>query len=133
MTMAVETKPLHVRVAEALGCKLRLMHQTPVELGDFWVCGCHATKEVHGYGLEMYHYDTDWSATGPLIERYKIALLHPGEWLVEPDTNVRDWVAATKFSSSSDDGYDAEAYGYSRTPLIAVCNLILALKEAGKL
>lgn len=66
-------------------------------------------------------YDTDWSATGPLIERLRL-------W-VQPcdhDGKPSHWV-----SYSDLDDFDAEPIG--PTPLVAVCLLILSLHAAGKL
>lgn len=124
--------PLHVRVAEALGCKI----QAPRAGWDEWRCGCpekeyerpHATHGIHrdcchdreGLGCDhdpMARYDTDWSATGPLIEKYGIAL----------EANGREWEAWTGPNEFMDTWADGP------TPLIAVCNLLLALKEAGRL
>ena len=68
-----ETEPLHVRVARALGCKPWVCEN---ECGDSfcngrWYCPCPGKEHA---GLEMddivARYDTDWAATGPLIERF---------------------------------------------------------------
>ena len=89
--------PLHSRVARALN-----VAPTPRKFDD-----CHP-----GYGWTP-HYDTDWSATGPLIERYRVSLTStPDEW----------WAVRSGFN-----GQDGP------TPLIAACNLILTLHKAGKL
>ncbi len=118
-----EEKPLHVRVAEALGCKLFLQRQTPDSLPSYWRCGCH--PQAHGNILGIWPYDTDWSATGPLIEKYKMTVENVCGTLASYG-NSAEWRA-----------YVANAFGpkpvYGTTPLIAVCHLILALKEAGKL
>ena len=123
-------QPLHVRVAEALGCKV----SKHAILG--WSCGCKTKRDEpswpHGEtscgqdGEERYpdvrRYDTDWAATGPLIERYAVHVepdaCHPPQWLA--------FVlhAGEEFTVSE---------GPGKTPLEAVCALILALKEAGKL
>jgi hypothetical protein len=71
-------------------------------------------------------YDTDWSATGPLIEKWRIDLEHVG-----------DGVLASQWGEHGED-HDGRPSGGSLaregpTELIAVCNLILALKVAGKL
>jgi hypothetical protein len=113
-------KPLHVRVAEI--CGYHQVHH----------CKEHATWEaVWPGGPAKYirehwpvpRYDTDWSATGPLIEQYHIDLW----WENTPGDG--QWTATTNFR----DGGDLIVTGTGPTPLIAVCHLILALKEAGKL
>jgi len=115
-------KPLHVRVAEALGWS------TPRSIGNWMIPGepdnyvgrppSNVLIGSSGYAA-IPRYDTDWSATGPLIERLRLDLQHG--W--DPDEPA--WTAyAEKLSTM-------EAYG--STPLLAVCNLILALSAAGKL
>lgn len=116
----VTEKPLHVQVAEALGCK-------PVE--GLW-CDCsNGWSRPHGQAPgSIYRYDADWRATGPLIEKYEMVL--------EGDARGRRpedrWLAWYDFSCDND-GEHSGTRGYGPTPLIAVCNLILKLKEAGKL
>ena len=121
-------KPLHVRVAETLGCQ-------PFLHDDRWYCepaGCKGGDAVRypdgshhagEYGA-LLEYDTDWSATGPLIERLGITVGRPDH----PALRAADgeWFA---LHPDHEDGPQE----YGPTPLIAVCNLILALKEAGKL
>lgn len=133
-------KPLHVRVAEALGCK-------PEFRSIDWFCPCEPTPEnlaarkqpgwtIHSWlpggkhteyqstcGLRVARYDISWFATGPLIEKYEITIgvsAYNGKWI------------ATTERYGEDFGYDPSV-DFQETPLIAVCNLILALKEAGKL
>jgi hypothetical protein len=113
----VSERPLHVQVAEALGCKL-------VPLGNGLACGCHATKPQHGCYGEIFHYDTDWSATGPLIEKYRIEGESCGD---------SGWIAWYFDSNFDDKTADDDIRGDGETFLIAVCNLILALGVAGKL
>lgn len=118
--MTEQEKPLHVRVAEALGCKPDCKVYGRHEI---WSCTCQP-RPVHDRdgmdgapyeGREIEAYDTDWSATGPLVEEYGISL--------EKDGNA--WIAGSEDDwTFSDDCY---------TPLLAICHLILALKEAGKL
>lgn len=104
-------KPIHVRVAEALGCK-----PEPMGAGD-WFCSCedrgHTNPDAAGEGwLQVAAYDTDWSATGPIIERYEITVAHDSEgWMAEQHPFVSK----------------------GTTPLLAVCHLLIALGEAGKL
>jgi hypothetical protein len=131
---AAEEKPLRVRVAEALGCQ-------PVEYDNVfgrnaWACECPGSNrgEAHGDLLSVYHYDTDWSATGPFIERYEIALEESGcgytpdqKWL------ARAWYYAEVPQDREYGGRWAEAEARGGKPLTAVCNLILVLHEAGQL
>lgn len=112
-------KPLHVRVAEVLGCKP--VYSTDPELAAIHGPACWCGDEGRRKGPhstprsplnELARYDTDWSATGPLIEKYELDLQK------ESDA----WMA-----------WDGPEYASGGTPLLAVCNLILALAEAGKL
>jgi hypothetical protein len=61
------------------------------------------------------HYDTDWNATGPLIERHRISLDHDGFGM---------WKAYLRAEKM-------EALG--RTPLVAACELLLLMAAGGKL
>lgn len=138
-------RPLHVRTAEALGWKgiedapkidreRSALEGRPVVVGSEWFG--RATEDCPKWGalVKAYasyavpRYDTDWSATGPLIERYGIELRNDG--------NSKGWEAV--WPGGTD--YEARSLfanplieGTGPTPLVAVCNLILALKEAGKL
>lgn len=139
-------KPLHVRVAEALGCKALD--------DDFWgdrewTCACdldEMAEPPHGIGSGEHgpsqdailkRYDTDWSATGPLIERLGITVLkdysHPGSaWrALYRACDDMQFGSDVVLSGLHDPLRTADVEGQS--PLMAVCNLILALKEAGKL
>jgi hypothetical protein len=87
-----EDKPLHVKVAEALGLKPKMFRVRGsadlfVEVysdNRYWlVDGQHSAQELAA--LAPPHYDTDWSATGPLIERLNIKL-HAGD----PDNVLPD-------------------------------------------
>lgn len=133
-------KPLHVQVAVALGwpepeyicdeghdpsrpiVAWRECHREHGEYGvcdHVWHCGEHRFYKAP-------RYDTDWSATGPLIEEHQIS--------VTPDVSYDRWIAVK--------GQVAEKHGESRvwgvdgpvgpaasgdTVLIAVCNLLLVL------
>jgi hypothetical protein len=109
-------KPLHVRVAEVLGwTKAR----TPIGFrGEVW-CAVpprgwprEAGPQYNGPGGETVIplFDTDWSATGPVIEKYGI-----GVW--------KDWPTSTDPWTAHVDKGDAKEYG--ATALLAVCNLIV--------
>lgn len=119
-------EPLHVQVAEALGCKPDFYD------GRWWChCGDSVTRvPVHGYAFDcgLRHYDTQWSAAGPLVEKYVTTLVRddvPDCWIAYSDEM---WDDTTE---KHDAGCDIAARG--ATALEAVCRLILALKEAGKL
>jgi hypothetical protein len=101
-------KPLHVRVAEVLGSMVRLQEGWWERLdGAIWTAA-------------IPRYDTDWSATGPLIERYRLD--------VSPAKD--GWLATSDLPYAATGGW-GQAAGPS--PQVAVCNLLLALKAAGKL
>jgi hypothetical protein len=121
---SAESEPFHVQVARALGWKDcdGSKASTPWEFTD-----PPEPRIVIGIGINpdgrrspIPRYDTDWSATGPLIEHYG---LHVGHSMIPHDP----WIAGTEDSST----YGPKAHG--PTPLIAACNLILALHKAGKL
>ena len=118
-------KLLHVQVAEALGW-------TEVQGKDH--IGWYGRPPERQYGLDGHgisplpHFDTDWSATGPLIEKYEISV-GPGA------TEAGPWAAISGVfvDGGGWDGLDFDYRGKGPTPLIAVCHLILAIKGAGKL
>jgi hypothetical protein len=141
-------KPLNVRVAEALGCTpvygtYKVSPETPYERteGPLWRCLCPKPEETEddawhvervpssprhiergcGRSLEVARYDVSWFATGPLIERYGFAT-----WLVPANVlGPAEWRACLE---STDEGSFS-----GPTLLVAVCKLIVALSEAGKL
>ena len=107
--MSAGEKPLHVQVAEALGWE----GLTVTPMGE--LRGSH-----DGLYLPVPHYDTDWAATGPLIEKLKM-------W-VFPDQHAKEFY----WEATIEPGPEAIS-AEGPTPLAAVCHLILALKAAGKL
>ena len=115
-------KPLHVRVAEALEPIDSWEVQEKGGKGKRWVLSPKAGGPGgSGVGGYVPAYDTDWSATGPLIEKY-------GFWLRRLDK----YGAAQAWDAfRNDDLKWPQCAG--PTPLIAICNLILALAEAGEL
>ncbi len=126
-------KPLHVQVAEALGCRLA---RGASKSGEFWICDCpqgpyedvpHGNEWSQRCRAEIHRYDTDWAATGPLIKQHKISLLYcwPGDVGQDGFIFRAGW--------GRDENGNWEFVGDDATPLIAVCNLILNLKKAGKL
>jgi hypothetical protein len=126
-------KPLHVRVAEALGW-------TECEPFEAW--GVVDTenwrgespvpdpKSLSGFvGGFVPRYDTDWSATGPLIERLGITLERSGDkWIAWGE----DYICTNSGEHEGTSSWDGEECWFP-SPLVAVCKLILALHEAGKL
>ncbi len=142
-------KPLHVQVAEALGMTLvdrstavRISNERHVKNNDeverslgirppfndyeHWYSGAGPyILSDSTFGLDQVPaYDTSWEATGPLIEKYKISLRH-GECRMHVE--CRNLWCATSQDHQADDRVDAV------NPLVAVCYLVIALKEAGKL
>ncbi len=123
-------KPLHVRVAEALGwvnCHLDGEQPDAPKTGR-WFGKCQDASVLPQWAapikdswIEISRYDADWAATGRLIEKYAICVMRHGGGL-------ESWRAEV---SPYWEGEIKSAFGSSA--LIAVCNLILALKEAGKL
>lgn len=122
-------KPLHVLVAEALGWQ------------DIERCGDIAAPWASGYDgrppgavpiighqgeerAKVPRYDLEWSATGPLIEQLAIHLQPEVE--TEPG---RTWGAY--YAPDGGGEYVADQGG--PTPLIAICNLILAVHADGRL
>jgi hypothetical protein len=105
-------KPLHVQVAEALG------HQVMAHWPEGKAGPVYYSLYEGGDTPPVRRYDTDWSATGPLIEKYQacIEACSDGYW------------SAYNFPAGMS---KIETFG--ATPLIAVCNLILALKASGQL
>lgn len=134
-------KPLHVQVAEALGCRTLRYDESRTAAEDWWRCGCgpdpakvgtiqegiavHASGSVPNRWLN--HYDTDWSATGPLIEQLALDVFYEGR-----PRHDRGWTAQAWLPF----GEKVPSAAWSKrgeTPLLAICNLILALHAAGKL
>lgn len=118
-------KPLHVQVAEALGWRdCRPAHEDETDF-DFAWWGHHDGDR--GYEERVPHFDIDWAATGPLIGRFKRAGWNVG---IQCE-NGGDWLAW--FSDIGQEKPHVDLRGRGATPLLAACNLILALKAAGKL
>lgn len=122
-------KPLHVQVAEVFGWT-NVRRESPDSdvfwLGvppKGWLGRPSQSHDVDGITMYFYtppHYDTDWSATGPLIEKY-------GFWLRQLDQTLsgpQPWDAFRNDDLTF-------PRGFGPTPLLAVCNLIVRLAEAG--
>lgn len=115
-------KPLHVRVAEALGWTAIGSTRVWFGLGADWDGVPPGHRE---YDLQFIpDYDTSWSATGPLVEKYGIMIQPCGRHM----NCAHGWTALCLYD---EEPMLVEEVGDS--PLLAVCHLILALKEAGKL
>lgn len=146
---AEANKPLHVRVAEALGfggaspcpqCPMFDKHEQtwhfdhlqsdtrhPVyawlwesvyDFGDACTCWCRSDKpHVVTYALQRF--DTNWSATGPLMERYGLTVYHE----------------AAGWAAREDGGRPGTGLGvdHAGSPLEAVCHLLISLGKAGRL
>lgn len=149
-------KPLHVQVAEALGWtalqfKAWYVNEdgSPAETPR-WYGHAPGGWEVNGIPLnplwkemgerpewvEMWpvpHYDTDWSATGPFIEKYEVCLNEDGTGYTQDEK----WRAEASYyhedGTEEYGGHWAEASVRGATPLIAVCHLILELARLGQL
>jgi hypothetical protein len=118
--------PLHVQVAEALGCRPRLCVGCDADGTNrrtWWDCECGDWAHCGGPDTptqDVSRYDTDWSATGPLIEKYGIGI---ELW---EDNQWRVWYES--------DDLSMDIHGdVGNSVLVAVCRLILALGKAGKL
>lgn len=113
--MKDDDRPLHVRVAEALG-----WFNFQPSLNGLWPDEWrgHPPQPIVGEThKEVPRYDTDWSATGPLIEQRAIQLTPYGG----SDGNV--WWMAHPMNETPMD-YKHRPGSYGRTALMAVCKLI---------
>jgi hypothetical protein len=142
-----DKRPLHVRTAEALGWVrlvdtgggLMLPGEPTMWLGlapSWWNdCGAYVlsvdqnTKTLTFGSGSVPRFDTDWSAGGRLIERFSIG------WdrcvkLMSPPLQGDNWIAVVV-------GVDAErplkTHGDGDSPLKAMCELIIRLKERDRL
>lgn len=113
------SKPLHVQVAEALGCKAIPHHES--EYHCLWEtphfhCDCAVLSHVGSSGCSgnLANYDTDWAVSGPLIEKYGIELRD----------NVGGWTAG---AWRPRENCVKHLMADGKTPLEAVCKLILRL------
>lgn len=122
-----DDKPLHVRVAEALGCTPKKNRRL---LCEWWECTCrdqaHATDGVDGApreGMSVQGYDTDWGALMPELVRLRIGLM-PMVALMSPPLPGTIWVAKEPVSGAWSDNPD---------PAHAACEVILTLAANGLL
>lgn len=132
-------KPLHVKVAEALGCPAR---GCVGGRSDFpkWVCGCeygaHGSDVLIDGCWSVKRYDTDWSAAGPLIDRFGIGLQRYG--LGATEASRKAWPNG-HWSAIGFPVLGGELSAPGQTAILAVCDLIVTafaelggLKEAGE-
>lgn len=150
-----EEKPLHVRVAEALphGRIWKAEHPTEMALDDaagtFILAAVGEWLEEVGshrpYWRRVRRYDTDWSATGPLITRFGICLVDLTREEATEDLDgrtvhkgeVKRWAACSWLPIVVDDESTLLIDGYvedwceAKEPLEAACLLILDLAAKG--
>lgn len=148
--VVTDEKPLHVRVAEALGDNLGPCPANAIEdalesgRGDSgWICNnCGFEGGYVKDGPQSYEhnrpardYDTNWCATGPLISRYGITLLrneYSGPPQHYPKLEVPEWSAVYGYYENYD-GWGAIDWERDADPLVAVCSLVVKLAEAWRL
>jgi hypothetical protein len=128
-----DDKPLHVRVAEVVEGHEYYLSPYVVINGErrdvptwfYRADWCSPDNPPAGWyaGSSPVRYDTDWAATGPLIERLKAHLFYD-----EEEELAERWCVLPR-----EDDDDVDRFYSGPTPLLAVCALILALAEAGKL
>lgn len=94
-------------------------------------CGAPAGWDEELHAPCAPRYDTDWNATGPLIERYNITLFR--DYGIFGGTKPWTDYWRAMFRAVDDLQFGAEKEALGPTPLIAACNLLLALYAAGKL
>lgn len=130
MEPTLEDKPLYIQVAEALGWTYIEPEMSQAEWGwqapEWWLL---LRDKNEGLPEPMRgnppYFDTDWSAIGPLIEKLPLTIgkyreeFFGGLWYAISPGLIGEPVAQMERTGP--------------TPLIAVCNLILTLAEAGKL
>lgn len=117
-SQAMNEEPLHVRVAEALG-------HVPCGAWEHFMAdsmmlprgACEHAGKCYPSG-DCPRYDTRWGYTGPLIEKYASSITEA--------VDQSCWNALSKWGL-------IPLMASGPTPLIAACNLVLLLREAGKL
>lgn len=124
---STEQEPLNVRVARALGwAEFDPPSEADPPRARYWI-----GRNPSGAIFRVPEYYIDWSATGPLVEKYGIGLVRytqsvgTGEWMAF--LNAGGWI--------SECAVDIECHHseFGPTPLTAVCNLLLKMGEAGRL
>jgi hypothetical protein len=130
----VTDKPLHVQVAEVLGWT----NLTDSGYGRYDGDPPEDWPEYVGFDFKLSQvlvprYDTDWAATGPLLEKYRISTGKYNPWF-----QGGKYYAVQRYQSASEEDALAqmgpEPYETTGdTTLQAACLLILALHKAGKL
>jgi hypothetical protein len=84
--------------------------------------GYPPTHQIIGEFVCVPRYDEDWAATGPLVEKYKITMMHE---------ELDGWSALSNARDDLQFTWDESQCG--ATPLLAICHLLIALGKAGKL
>jgi hypothetical protein len=154
--MEKSERPIHVLVAEALGwteCRIAdyprptlvpdthwpIWHGRPSEgHWPLWMSRAEWEREPNSRP-EVPHYELSWEETGPLIEKYHVGLVYSeddwcaflwpkGEYVEFPGDDEPE--RREQWLTLDGTSFDAAT---GATPLLAVCALILKLKEAGKL
>lgn len=115
-------KPLHVLVAEALGWRAFPYMLLNVA---WWEQACVPPGEYPHISTArpLPRYDTDWSATGPLLLEFRIGI-DPAIKTSDPAQPGQNWVAREPVS---------KLFEIDSDPLVAACRLLLKLHAAGKL
>ncbi len=124
-------KPLHVRVAEVLGWT-KVEHRNKPYVDDERVPWTGVPPaDFDGYrlwqtvGNKSYvavpRYDTEWSATGPLVERFKMS----SDYCTAPVGNV--WMVIISVWGEDKDRGKASA----ETLLMAICGAVLSMANDG--
>lgn len=112
-----DEKPLHVRVAEALGMEEIKLRGVPGMMNHYFIDARRQYLEG-----QAPRFDIDWSVTGPLIERLGLCLT----W----ESNGRKIVRWHASDNVPDQARDLES---GPTPLVAVCRLLLMMKAKDRL
>lgn len=151
--VSISTLPLHIQVAFALGhqtrhrkvacngpCAYHLIDSggfpkpTDHHSHDLWEmydpyanAGLVDEEDSEGAWVEVPDYTADWSVTGPLLHRFRIAVIPAYRNPHQPTPSC--WTAVASMQSVREGTYHTEA----DTPLEAVCLLIVHLHSIKKL
>ena len=121
--------PRHLRVAMALGLQV----DGDVVSGTIVVHG----RAIAGYHHSLVEFDRSWRATGPVIEALGISLIYErlvGLWRAfaqKPTLTVGAGQDRTASRIAFDAGWPPA--NLHPEPLVAACDQIIALWQAGKL
>lgn len=121
-------KPLHFMVAEALGWT------KVIRMDDGWECGIPPGGVNYrllgrdlGKHVAVPQYDTDWAATGPLVERFEISIMRE-KW-------KNDWGWTVQMLVHNNPKIRSRTYSTlpGETLLQGICKIIVNAHEAGQL